>query len=146
MATERKGTSKIKRHSLLAIYELDRLGLNPIEMLAETYKLALEAYKSGRGWNDRGDAGAAYLGVAVKAASDLAKFKHPTLSAVGIKDLDSAEPKETINTAKAVEVLKSDPFAPKEIKEIPTDRIINALNSTIQSPFLPSGRREDLDV
>lgn len=108
-------------------------------MLAETYKLALDAYKSGRGWNDRGDAGAAYLGVAVKAASDLAKFKHPTLSAVAVKDLDQGESREVLNTAEAVNVLKADPFAPKEIKEIPTERIVDALKSTINAPFLPEG-------
>src|SRR6478609_9249716 len=117
--------------SFMAAADMDRLAINPIEMLNEVYKLSIEAFKAHRGHTDKGDAGSHYLAVAGKAAIDLAKFKHPTLTAVAIKDLtDDSMSKTPLTTAQAIDIIKMDPFAPKEIKEIPTDRIVDAVNST----------------
>ena len=129
--------------NILAHNDLDRLGANPIEMLVEVYREAMQAYKSGRGITDKADNGAQFLAVAGKAAVDLAKFKHPTLSAIAVKDMTpESEGKEPLTTAQAIDVIKSDPFAPKEIKEIPTDRIVEAMNSPLNAPFLPMGKKE----
>lgn len=136
----RKG--RPNRATLLAHSDMERLGANPIEMLVEVYKEAMAAYKSGRGYGEKSDAGSQYLAVAGKAAIDLAKFKHPTLSAIAVKDLTESTGKEPLTTREAIDVIKADPFAPKEIKEIPTDRIVDAMKSNINSPFLPSGKGE----
>ena len=129
--------------SLMAHNDLDRLGANPIEMLVEVYREAMQAYKSGRGITEKADNGAQFLAVAGKAAVDLAKFKHPTLSAIAVKDMTpESESKEPLTTSQAIDVIKADPFAPKEIKEIPTDRIVEAMNSQLNAPFLPSGEKK----
>jgi hypothetical protein len=127
---------KIKR-TLVAHADLERLGANPIEMLVDVYREAMTAFKQGRGLSDKGDAGAAYLGVAGKAAVDLAKFRHPTLSAVAITEQTPMG--EPMTTKQAINILKSDPFAPQEIKDIDTARIVEAIDSTISTPFLPPG-------
>lgn len=130
------------RLNLLAHADLDRLGANPIEMLVEVYREAMTAYRAGRGITEKGDNGAQFLAVAGKAAVDLAKFKHPTLSAIAVKDVsENNSDKEPLTTREAIDVIKSDPFAPKEIKNIPTDRIVEAMNSSIQSPLLPTGQK-----
>jgi len=127
----------------MAHNDLDRLGANPIEMLVEVYREAMQAYKSGRGITEKADNGAQFLAVAGKAAVDLAKFKHPTLSAIAVKDMTpESESKEPLTTSQAIDVIKADPFAPKEIKEIPTDRIVEAMNSQLNAPFLPSGEKK----
>lgn len=134
--------SKNKR-SYLAIEDLERLGCNPIEKLLEIAQMNIDAYKCGRGLSDRGDAGPQYLANATRAYIELAKFKHPTLSAVAIKDLsDDSNTKKPLSTAEAIEVLKKDPFAPKDFKEIPTEKIMDAMSSNIQTPFLPAGKKE----
>lgn len=154
MANPRKGVPN--KVSLLAKHDLDRLGLNPIEELhrciqelKELKEEALKAYKEMRGYGEKADAGTQYLANAIKAVSDqaviannLAKFKHPTLSAIALKDLnEDASHKAPLNTAQAIEVLKLDPFATKELKEMPTERIIESMNSTINAPALPLGNK-----
>lgn len=133
----RRGTPN--RNSLVAMADMERLGINPIEMLLECFQEAMKSYKAGRGVSEKGDPGAQYLAVATKAATELAQFKHPKLSAIAIKDLTENETKTPLTTAEAIEVMKADPFAPKEIKNIPTDRIIDAMKSTIRNPLLPGG-------
>lgn len=137
------GVRRKNRLNVLAHSDLDRLGANPIEMLVEVYREAMTAYKSGRGLTEKGDNGAQFLAVAGKAAVDLAKFKHPTLSAIAVKDMsEGASEKEPLTTAQAIDVIKSDPFAPKDLKEIPTERILDAMNSQINAPFLPGCKKE----
>ena len=122
-----------------AMIDFDRLGINPIECLWECFQEAMKSYKEGRGMSDKGDPGSQYLAVATKAATELASYKHPKLSAIAFKDLSDNDTKTPLTTAQAIEILKADPFAPKEIKDISTDRIVNAMNSTIKNPMLPSG-------
>lgn len=143
--------------SLLAKNDLDRLGLNPIEELhrciqelKELKEEALKAYKEMRGYGEKSDAGTQYLANAIKAVSDqaviannLAKFKHPTLSAIAMKDVsDTSGAKDPMTTAQAIETLKADPFSPQSLKEIPTERILDAMTTTLNAPFLPMGNAD----
>lgn len=143
--------------SYMAAEEMDRLRLNPIEgalkaieELDELIKLNVDAFKSMRGYSQNGDQGSAYLANAVRAVSTkkdtyltLAKFKYPTLTAIGVKDLtESNEEKKPMTTADAIEVLRRDPFCSSDLKELPTEKILNAMESTIKTPFLPSGNSD----
>lgn len=139
MLERKKGRGN--RLNILAHEDLKRLNANPIEMLVEVYRESMSAYKSMRGYSEKSDAGAAYLSVAGKAAVDLAKFKHPTLSAVALKDVSQDSDKTPLTTSQAIDIIKNDPFAPPEIKDIETDKIVDAMNSTINAPFLPTGQR-----
>lgn len=143
--------------SMLAHKDMERLGINPIEELnrcmqelKELKEEALKAYKSMRGYGEKNDAGTQYLASAIKAVSDqasiahnLAKFKHPTLSAIAVKEIsDGTSERQPLNTAQAIDILKADYFAPKELKETPTENIVEAMKSTINAPFLPSGKSD----
>ena len=141
MTSPRKGLPN--KITLLAHADMERLGINPIEMLKEVYDLSIAAYKTGRGYSDKYDAGTAYLSNAVNAAAQLAKYKHPTMSAIAIKDVSEGPGGKTpMTTAEAVKILKSDPFAPAELKSIPDERIIDAMKSGIQAPMLPIGGKD----
>ena len=118
---------------------MDRLGINPIQMLKEVYDRAISAYDSARGYSDKSDAGAGYLSVAGKAAADLAKFKHPTLAALAVKDMtDPKSESKPMTTQQAIEVIKSDPFSPKSIE---ASDVIDAMKSNITTPLLPIGEK-----
>ena len=119
---------------MLAKNDLDRLGINPIEYLNEVYKLSVQAFK-----DEGGHSGAAYLAVAGKAASDLASYKHPKLTAVAITEMQLVEDRMQLTTEQAIEIIKKDPFATKEVKAIDTHRVLEAMATTIESPFLPQG-------
>jgi hypothetical protein len=128
------------RASLSAHLDMERIGINPIEALWEVFQASMGAYKSGRGYGENSDAGPYYLSVAEKAATALAKFKHPTMAAIAIQDLNKADaPKGITTTQGAIEAIKQDPFAPKDVKEIDTDRVIKSMKSGINTPSLPEG-------
>ena len=140
--SQRKGIPN--KSSLTAHSDMDRLGINPIEMLLEVFKESMNAYRSGRGYGDKSDAGPYYLSCAGKAASDLARFKHPTMSAIAVADLSKGEGSGKIATAaEAMQAIINDPFAPKEIKEVNAEKVIEAMKSTIQAPELPIGKPND---
>lgn len=130
----RKPGHSIKR-SLLAVYDLERLGVNPIEEIYEAMSFAKQ--KAREGGEDEASWGALWL----KAATDLATFKHPRLSAVAVSEIakseqDNARP---FTTKEAIETISKDPFAPSEIK-ITAERVIEAMDSTIKHPTLPVGK------
>lgn len=132
------------KRTLLAHHDMERLSLNPIEMLKTIYDEALNAYRSGRGLSDKGDAGAAYLSVAGKAASDLAGYKHPKLSAMAIADFtEDSEKRRALTTEEAINIIKGDPFAPEGVRAIDTKRVLESLKSTIQIPSLPMGESNE---
>lgn len=127
-----------RRDTLLAKADIERLGLNPIEMLAEVYRLAIEGYKAGRGMTDKVDSGAAWLAVARQAANDLCSYKHPKLSAVAVKDIrDPASERPPITTAEAVKILESDPF------KVSTADVVEQMKNTIHAPALPTGEKNE---
>lgn len=135
---------KPNKISLNALTDLDRLGINPIEMLWECYQEAMKSYREGRGMSDKGDPGSQYLAVATKAATELAGYKHPKLSAIAVKDMTESDQRKAITTAQAIAILKADPFATKEVQEIiETKSVVEAMESTIQKPLLPIGEAND---
>ncbi|HEY8272148.1 MAG TPA: hypothetical protein VIG33_14760 [Pseudobdellovibrionaceae bacterium] len=126
-----------------ALKDMERLGVNPIEMLKAVYDRAITAFDGHRGDTDKSDAGPSYLAVAQQAAANLAKYKHPALSAIAFKDMgESEEDRKPITTEEAMRIIRSDPFAPDEIKEIPNEQVIDAMKSGIQAPLLPGGKNE----
>lgn len=159
MGTERPNRQKrgVDVRSMMASYELDRLGVNPIEKLTqcvaeidELIKMNVDSFKAMRGYGEKNDAGTQYLSNAIRGVQEkasiyttLAKFKHPTLSAVAMKDYtDPGKSSEPMSTAQAISVLKNDPFSPPELKAIPTERILDAMSTPLDAPFLPSGKKE----
>lgn len=127
------------KKTLLAIHDMDRLAINPIEMLKRVFDEALNAYLKERGLSKNGgDAGASYLAVAGKAASDLASYKHPKLTAISLQDLNTTNPTDTLNTEQAIKVIQSDPFAPAATP-IESMRVVESIKSTIETPALPIG-------
>ena len=128
------------RRTLLAYEDIERLGIDVLENLMQTRKLALEAFTSMRGYSDKGDAGVGYLGLVMRADIELLSLKYAKLSAIAFKDLGKEnESEKTISTKEAIDIIKSDPLSPKEIKTIDTDRVLEAMKSNISTPFLPSG-------
>ena len=137
--------------SYMAAEEMDRLRLNPIEgalkaieELDELIKLNVDAFKSMRGYSQNGDQGSAYLANAVRAVSTkkdtyltLAKFKYPTLTAIGVKDLtESNEERKPLSTAEAISILKKDPFFPEKIE---TQDVVHAMNDPRDITILSGG-------
>lgn len=146
-----KNTGLPKRASLLATKDLERIGFNPIEALVQAHRElddlkaeAFKAYKSMRGYGEKNDAGVGYLSNAIRAVTEqgniadkIARYKHPQLAAIAVKDLSfDSNQKAPISTQQAIDIIKNDPFAPKDI---PTSQILDAAKSGIHAPFLPSG-------
>lgn len=131
----------VNKKSLLAHIDLERLGIEPLENLLETRRIALEAFKSMRGFSEKSDAGVGYLGIVLRADIELLALKYAKMSAIAIKDMSDNSEKKVISTSEAVDIIKADPFAPKEFKEIPNDRIIDAMNKNFEVPLLPNGKK-----
>lgn len=142
--------------SMMASYELDRLGVNPIEKLLgcvaeldELIKMNVDSFKSMRGFMEKGDSGTQYLANAIRGTQEkasiyttLARFKHPTLSAVAMKDVtDNSHQKEPMTTAEAITVLKNDPFASDSLKATSTEKIIEAMTIPREAPLLMPGKK-----
>lgn len=116
------------------------MGFNPIEELISLQRMAVEAFKTGRGYGETGDAGTAYLAVAVRATETLARFKHPTLQAIAIKDMtEGAEGRVAMNTAEALKVMAMDPFA-KPVREVTTEQVLMAKKLGPNDPMLSCGQ------
>lgn len=132
--------------SLLATADMDRLGINPIEMLKKVFDEAMTSYyeskevvktATGNEVKPYFQNASSHLSIAAKAASDLAAFKHPKLSAVAFKDLsDGSESSRPATTQEAIEILKKDPFAVK------TSEVVKQMDSAIETPALPKGENE----
>lgn len=135
--------NSFSKKSLLAHHEMDRLGINPLEMLKEIYDEAREAFKKSSTpyQNDQGNlisppGDAAMLAVAVRAATELAGYKHPKLSAIAIQDLNEREKDaKPMTTEEAMKVIQNDPFNKTK------DRVVEAINATIDVPVLAGGKK-----
>lgn len=138
-----KTRGAVHKRSLLAHDDLERLGINALENLLETRQMALDAFRSLRGYNEKNDSGVGYLGLVMRADLEILALKYAKMSAIAFKDVtDRSEDKKPMTTADAIKTIQADPFAPKEIKELPTEKIIDAMESTIKTPFLPSGNSD----
>lgn len=133
--------NSVNKRSLLALKDLERLGIEPLEMLLETRRTALEAFKSMRGFSDKSDAGVGYLGLVMRADIELLGLKYAKMSAIAIKDMTEKSDKAPLNTAQAIDIIKNDPFAPEEIKEVPNEQIIEAMSKNFDSLALPKGKK-----
>lgn len=139
-----KTRGAVHKRSLLAHDDLERLGINALENLLETRQMALDAFRSLRGYNEKNDSGVGYLGLVMRADLEILALKYAKMSAIAFKDVtDRSEDKKPMTTADAIEVLRSDPFCSPDLKELPTEKILNAMESKIKTPFLPSGEKND---
>ncbi len=129
----------------LAFNQLERLGVEPLKELYEALTFAKEKTLSGGNLDQNGKSDQSnFLALWVKSAETLAKFRYPTLSAVAVSDIGGKDSNKSLTTREAIEVIKNDPFAPKQIKEINTDRVLEAMNEAKNIlPSLPSGERID---
>lgn len=130
-----RGGKGYRKQSLLAIQDIDRLGISPIELLLEVYTLAIEGYKQGRGISEKVDSGSAWLAVAQSAANNIASYKYPKLSAVAVKDIkDESDSAKPVTTADAIRIMSEDPF-----RTISDSAVVEQIDSNIQTPALPVG-------
>ena len=138
-----KTVGSVRKRSLLAHADLERLGVEALDNLLETRKLALEAFKSMRGYSDKGDAGVGYLGLVMRADIEICQLKYAKLSALAISDMrDDSKESKPLSTKEAVEIIKNDPFSPKEVKEISTDRVVEVIDRQFNTLSLPSGIKD----
>ena len=130
--------TKGNKRDFLAIKDLERLGANPIEEIWEALQYAKKMTIKGGNWTDKGTDHAVWGGIWLRAATDLAKFKHPTLSAIAMKDMtEDSSKRETLTAEQAMKIIQSDPSYPKELK---TEDVIDAMNTPINNPLLPGGK------
>lgn len=120
--------------------ELDLLGFNVVEKAVELYQMNIDAYKSGRGWTDKGDSGAAYLSNAGSLLMKIMDKTRPTLQAMAIKDMTEKNETKVMSTEQAVKIIQSDPMAPDYIK---AKEVILAMDSKVNTPGLPIGAKKD---
>ena len=153
----KRPAGSLSARTMLAVYDLNRLGVNPIEEavkavkeLEEMKQLAIKAFTQMRGYGENGDAGTQYLATAVRCISEkasinlkLAKFKHPELSAVAIKDVTEREETKPMTTLDAVNIIKNDPFAPQSIQKVNTEDVLRAMDTPLEAPCLPLGAMSD---
>lgn len=131
---------------MTAIRDLQRLGINPIDEIWECLQFNKQKALSGGNVNDMGNSDqSAFAGLWLKAAVDLAKFKHPVLAAIAVKDLDADQQNIAVpmTSREALEVLRKDPFLPKDA--IPTERVIEIMERDDlkdKALSLPKGKNE----
>lgn len=133
------------KKSLLARADMDRLGINPIEYLNKVFVEAMQSYQEAKNpkKNEEGKepyvvigAGAGFLSIASQAASQLASYYYPKLSAIAIKDMTGDGPEaQPLNTKEAIKVIESDPFR----QHVETKDVISQINSNIETPLLSKG-------
>ena len=122
---------------IFARAEMNRKGINAIDLLFEVYTLARDGYLQGRGLGDKSDTGSAYLAVAGNAASTLARYAYPTMSAIAVTDNTQGGNGKAMDVIEAKKVLESDPFAQAAIRATKIDPSSEALNKV--PTFLPLG-------
>jgi hypothetical protein len=133
-------------HSLtqLAFDKLERLGLEPLQELYEAMTFAKNKTLEGGNFDKKNSTDQAnFLALWIKSAETIAKFRYPMLAAVAVQ-VSGQEDRKSLSTMEAIEVIKNDPFSTKEVKEIPTGKILDAMQETGKMlPKLPSGERID---
>lgn len=101
--------------SLTLRSELEKRGIDLLEMQMAVYRKAMDAYDNERGCGDgeQGpkDTGAAYLGICNQAVATLARYCYPTMSAVKIENMDREVNDKVIDAVKVRETILNDPFA-----------------------------------
>jgi hypothetical protein len=103
--------------SLTVRAELEKRGIDLVEMQMAVYEKAMKAFDSEKGCSDGGkdfgpsDMGPDYLRVCNQAIGTLAKYAYPTMTAIKIEEADSQLTDKVIDAVKVRETILSDPFA-----------------------------------
>lgn len=108
--------------SLTMRHELERRGIDIVEMQLEVYRKAIAAFDNERGCSDGGeqgpkDTGAGYLSVANQAIATLARYSYPTMTAIKIEEADREVNEKVIDAVKVREAILNDPFAASVAKK-----------------------------
>jgi len=136
--------------SLTLRSELERRGIDLLEMQLEVFRKAMDAFDSRRGCTDGHpgdednppiapkDTGPQYLSVANSAIATLARYSFPTMTAIKLEDADRAVNEKVIDATKVRETILSDPFANRVAHKATT-------NTDTGLPVLVSGNKETSD-
>ncbi len=118
--------------------------LKGIKELEELKEEAMKAFKGMRGFTSEMDAGPQYLAQAVKctvekvkAYESIASYVLPRLSAIKVDVSDNSEAKAPITTLDAINIIKSDPFAPASVQQISAESIIKHMEEPTETINLP---------
>ena len=109
---------------------MDRLAINPIDMMKTVYDHALSKAQE----TDSDHAASAFLAVAGQMANNLANYRYPKLSALAVKDMtENSSGSKPITTKEAVAIIAQDPFSKS------TEEIIDQIGSPSVIQALPKG-------
>jgi|WetSurMetagenome_2_1015567.scaffolds.fasta_scaffold158763_2 hypothetical protein len=132
-----------KRTTLRAIEIIDRLGAKPLDEIYEALKFAKEMTKSGGNVSDKGVSDqASFLAAWIKSAELLAKFMYPTLSAVAVQEVGQDKDRVPMTSQQALDVIKKDPFFPKDITTEMTIKALKQADDVENPPTLPIGSND----
>ena len=120
-----KGPAPTNRLTLLAKYRLDKLGLDPLDMLLDAINFNKESAIAGEG--------AEYAAAWLRGCCELMKYRYPVLSAVAIQDVTEKSDRQPMTSQQAIEVLKRDPFLQDNKTPL----------ADIQQALLPKGAEND---
>lgn len=101
----------IKKSSLIMRHYLEQKGVDLVELQLQVFKKAMDAFDSGRGENEKSDAGPAYLSVCNTALATLARYAFPTMTAIKLEDADKTINDKIIDATAVRETILKDPFS-----------------------------------
>jgi hypothetical protein len=116
--------------------------LNPIDMLYDVYKRAIEAFEQRQVTNKGGDPGPSYLAVAAQSAGQLAKYVYPTLAAVKV-DVNNHNMPKKIDIKEAIKIITSDPFTRSAVDQMNFTQAIDEKIDKDIMPILPLPKQGD---
>ncbi|WP_291515763.1 hypothetical protein [Bdellovibrio sp. ArHS] len=134
--------------SLTLRSELERRGIDLLEMQLAIYNKAMSAFDEKRGCADGyegdednppsspKDTGAAYLAVANQAVGTLARYCYPTMSAVKIENMDKEVNEKVIDATEVRAKILADPFAAQVAHKATT-------STDTGLPILVGGKKEE---
>lgn len=132
----------VHRMSLTIRAELERRGIDLLEMQMVVYQKAMKAFDEEKGCSDGGegfgptDTGADYLKICNQAIGTLAKYAYPTMTAIKLEDADSEIRDKVIDAVKVRETILNDPFAARAAVKATT-------NTDTGLPILFAGKKEE---
>lgn len=128
--------------SLTLRSELERRGIDLLEMQLAIYNKAIKAFDDERGCSDGGegygpsDTGSSYLSVANTAVATLARYCYPTMSAVKIENMDKEVNEKVIDATEVRAKILADPFAAQVAHKATT-------STDTGLPILVGGKKEE---
>lgn len=134
--------------SLTLRAEMEKRGIDLLDMQLEVYRKAMASFDNRRGCSDgyEGDAdtppsppkdtGAQYLAICNQAIGTLARYSFPTMSAIKIEEADREVNNKVIDAVKVRETILNDPFAANVAHKATT-------NTDTGLPVLIGGKKEE---